>query len=150
MFSARGYYAVSMRDLATALGIRAPSIYSFVSGKDALRAQCIAPYLQAIRELTERDPEGISALVLNLFKIFESHDEAMVFTHRDPACFGDATMVDELLTSELARYDVPRAAAWPVLAVIRDPWMRPGPPSEAQRAAVHLMVLRATSNLSDY
>ena len=33
MFSQQGYACVSMRDLARALNIQAPSIYSFVSGK---------------------------------------------------------------------------------------------------------------------
>jgi AcrR family transcriptional regulator len=50
MFATRGVDGVSMRHIAAALGIRAPSIYSHVPSKEALINACITPYLERIHD----------------------------------------------------------------------------------------------------
>lgn len=56
MFASDGYSAVSMRDLASALGIQAPSIYSHFESKDALLAAVVGPFLDSIRDLLDDFP----------------------------------------------------------------------------------------------
>lgn len=145
LYAQRGYSAVSMRDLAKALGIQAPSIYSFVDSKETLIRQCVTPYIEAIKELVDAanaQPEGLSPLVLSLFKIFESHHEAMIVVHREPVCYGDAGQVDDWLAGALLRYDINTYLAWPALAALRDPWMRPGEPTEDKLVNLHLLMLK--------
>jgi AcrR family transcriptional regulator len=58
MFADNGYSGVSMRDLAGALGIQAPSIYSHFKSKDALLAAVVGPFIEATSELLDRFPAG--------------------------------------------------------------------------------------------
>jgi AcrR family transcriptional regulator len=58
MFADNGYSAVSMRDLAKALGIQAPSIYSHFESKDALLAAIVGPFIEAMRDLLDGFPAG--------------------------------------------------------------------------------------------
>jgi AcrR family transcriptional regulator len=58
MFADSGYSAVSMRDLASALGIQAPSIYSHFKSKDALLAAVVAPFIEAMSEMLDGLPAG--------------------------------------------------------------------------------------------
>lgn len=56
LFSENGYSAVSMRDLAAALGIQAPSIYSHFESKDALLVAVVGPFVEASSDLLDQFP----------------------------------------------------------------------------------------------
>jgi AcrR family transcriptional regulator len=56
MFAENGFSAVSMRDLAGALDIQAPSLYSHFESKDALLAAVVGPFLEAVRTQLDRVP----------------------------------------------------------------------------------------------
>lgn len=55
-FARDGYNGVSMRDLAQALGIRAPSIYSHFASKSDLLSACLAPLMSRIDTLLSQAP----------------------------------------------------------------------------------------------
>src|ERR1700748_3518156 len=58
MFADNGFSAVSMRDLASALGIQAPSIYSHFKSKDALLAAIVDPFIEAMNDCLDGLPPG--------------------------------------------------------------------------------------------
>src|SRR5690242_20601203 len=58
MFADNGFSAVSMRDLASELGIQAPSIYSHFKSKDALLTAVVAPFIEAFSEMLDGLPAG--------------------------------------------------------------------------------------------
>ena len=58
MFAEQGYNSVSMRDLAQALGMQAPSLYSHFASKDAMLVAVIGPFVERIHTLLEAIPEA--------------------------------------------------------------------------------------------
>lgn len=73
LFAQKGYAAVSMRDIATAVGIRASSIYNHFSGKQEL--------FNALVENANNIKNSLQAVFLNAFsEIEEVKEEAFVQT----------------------------------------------------------------------
>ena len=73
LFAQKGYAAVSMRDIATAVGIRASSIYNHFSGKQEL--------FDAFVENANNIKNSLQAVFLTAFsKIEEVEEEAFVQT----------------------------------------------------------------------
>jgi AcrR family transcriptional regulator len=56
MFADQGFTAVSMRELAGALDIQAPSLYSHFESKDALLVALVGPFVEQVRHLLDRVP----------------------------------------------------------------------------------------------
>lgn len=64
LFKERGYKAVSMRDIAQAMGIKAASLYNHISGKQELLSTLI---LNVAKEFTK----GMESVVANSFRPVE-------------------------------------------------------------------------------
>jgi AcrR family transcriptional regulator len=56
MFGAHGYAAVSMRDLAAELNVKAPSLYSHFPSKADILLACIYPLVDGVDELLAEAP----------------------------------------------------------------------------------------------
>jgi AcrR family transcriptional regulator len=91
MFSERGYYGVSMRDLAAELGMRAPSLYSHFPGKRQLLIAVLEPLLSRVDELLLSAPaepsseaERIEWLTRYISAFVEDRDAARLIA-TDPA-----------------------------------------------------------------
>jgi AcrR family transcriptional regulator len=62
LFAERGYDGVSMRDLAGALNIQAPSIYSHFASKADLVRSLVLPALNDVNVLMDRAPDGYDSV----------------------------------------------------------------------------------------
>src|SRR5687768_7651331 len=58
LFAERGYHGTSMRDIAEALSMRAPSLYKHVKSKDALLDEIVTIYLDALLPRLEATATG--------------------------------------------------------------------------------------------
>ena len=58
LFAERGYHGTSMRDIAEALSMRAPSLYKHVKSKDALLDEIVTIYLDALLPRLEMAANG--------------------------------------------------------------------------------------------
>jgi TetR/AcrR family transcriptional regulator, cholesterol catabolism regulator len=89
LFKTKGYSATSMRELADALGVEAPSLYNYIGSKSELiQAICIKVMdeftinLDAVENNTETATAKIEAIVrFHIQKMLNSFDEVFVANH---------------------------------------------------------------------
>jgi AcrR family transcriptional regulator len=87
-FLERGYSASSMRDLADALGVKAPSLYSHFPSKSELLRAVIAPALRDLDHLLDEalaDNESPRRCLEHLAEYLIHHRSACVVCLWDPA-----------------------------------------------------------------
>ena len=73
MFASRGYKASSLRDLAAELGIEAPSLYSYINGKEDLLRQIILPIAERFMKSLEAVDKMTGSPSERFEKIVEQH-----------------------------------------------------------------------------
>jgi AcrR family transcriptional regulator len=103
LFAFRGYSAVSMKDVASKVGIKPASIYHYYEGKDALMADIVTRF--------EKGYRNYFAWLRNMNKAAKSLDKVMdnmfndeMFKMLDPiGCFGIALMLRNQHNLESAR-----------------------------------------------
>jgi AcrR family transcriptional regulator len=97
MFSEHGYAGVSMRDLATEVGVQAPSLYSHFPSKADLLLTCLQPLMQrADALLAEAPPVPVSdEQVLRWLAAYIKNNAE----HRDAATI---LMTDQAARAELS------------------------------------------------
>jgi AcrR family transcriptional regulator len=89
LFSRRGYHATSMRDIGEATGLRAPSLYAHIDGKEDLLYEIVtgaaAEFLGGIEAVraSRRPPEEMlrQAMRAHVRVVADNLEEARVFHH---------------------------------------------------------------------
>jgi AcrR family transcriptional regulator len=89
LFAERGYHGTSMRDIAEALSMRAPSLYKHVRNKDALLDEIVTIYLDALLprlETTATGPglgaERLAEMVATTIEVGRAHlDEFLTLSN---------------------------------------------------------------------
>jgi AcrR family transcriptional regulator len=89
LFAERGYHGTSMRDIAEALSMRAPSLYKHVKNKDALLDEIVTIYLDALLprlETTATGPgvgaERLAAMLATTIEVGRAHlDEFLTLSN---------------------------------------------------------------------
>ncbi|PZD78684.1 TetR/AcrR family transcriptional regulator [Mesonia sp. K7] len=92
LFREKGYNAVSMRDLAKDLGIKAASLYNHISSKEAILAEVI---LSTARDFTEHIDNTFleeKSSVKKLEEIIESHIDLTIEKANFVACLNNDWM----------------------------------------------------------
>lgn len=82
LFSRRGYEAVSMADIAGALGIKAPSLYKYFKSKEELYAALIPPleaHYTALWEATARRQEQLERDLSGMLSVERLEQEALAW-----------------------------------------------------------------------
>lgn len=120
MYADRGVDGVSMRELAKALGIQAPSIYSHVPSKEALINLCIDPYLKALHD-SVIGAATLRAFVREYLAVLGNHQSSAAILHQDPMLRDDALNVGvtATLTKELVTNGIRQEVARPTLAFLQ-------------------------------
>lgn len=90
LFKEKGFTAVSMRDIAAALEIKASSLYNHISGKQELLVAIVMPVAEAftlgmkrILEENSSSLEKIKKLIENQIDITLAHSDAMAIVNND-------------------------------------------------------------------
>ena len=90
LFKANGYSAVSMRDIATALGIKASSLYNHISGKQEILGLIVLPIAEEFTQgmnlvlATEISSlEKIKRLIESQIDTTLRHSDAMAIVNND-------------------------------------------------------------------
>ncbi|WP_417858325.1 TetR/AcrR family transcriptional regulator [Xanthomarina gelatinilytica] len=73
LFKEKGYSAVTMRDLATAMGIKAASLYNHISSKQEILKEIIISLAEAFTQGMEQIKTSNNTCVEKLNKIVELH-----------------------------------------------------------------------------
>ncbi len=89
LFKIKGYSATSMRELADALGVEAPSLYNYIGSKsELLQGICsrvmgeFTAYLDAVENNMESDISKIEAILrFHIQKMLNNFDEVFVANH---------------------------------------------------------------------
>ena len=89
LFSERGYYATSVRDIADAVGIKGASMYAHVSGKEELLWDMVMEVADAFRERVVPELEDKSspvdalrrAIVAHVSVITDNIESATIYFH---------------------------------------------------------------------
>jgi AcrR family transcriptional regulator len=106
LFATHGFYGVSMRDLAEAVGIKPASLYNHVASKEQLLADLVLlgheVHAEALRSaMAEADPDPLSQLD--------------AFVHAHVEVHARWSMVSVIANAEL--YAIPAELAEPIIAV---------------------------------
>jgi TetR/AcrR family transcriptional regulator, cholesterol catabolism regulator len=73
LFSARGYRATSMRDIASALDIQGASLYSHVSSKEAVLASIVERAAERFHQAVQPIAEGAGTAPERLRRMIDAH-----------------------------------------------------------------------------
>jgi AcrR family transcriptional regulator len=101
-FAQDGYSGVSMRDLASDLGVKAPSLYSHFPSKAALFSECLTPLMTRIDSLLAQAPAvpatsaQIEAWLTDLIRALAVEPEAARILLTDPAMHQVASLTTRL------------------------------------------------------
>jgi AcrR family transcriptional regulator len=119
LFAADGVAGASMRDIAEALQIQAPSLYSHFASKAVLVEACIEPYVEAALSV-----DGAAAprdFVAGYAAVLSTHRDGARIVHLDPSLRTGrrAREIDESLGAVLTRFGAPRPLVGPLLAFVR-------------------------------